>query len=170
MESRRGRSSTRSLLPSSRESRSPSSSSPDSDALLLSEDISSSRDPPKTRTCCGLTTITTPNTSRFANNFHSRVLAKFPFLIEMFYWVLNFITYAVTKNLAAKFLTRDGDVWDLAQSHGEAVLWTEHSSFLSFMFPIKEAAFQSWFLNGHTELITFLNRIYSLVHIPGTVT
>jgi hypothetical protein len=25
-------------------------------------------------------------------------------------------------------------------------------------------------LNGHTDLITFLNRIYSLVHIPGTVT
>jgi hypothetical protein len=168
-ESRRGRSPTRSLLPNSRESRSPSSSSPDSDIFLLPDDHSPSRNTPKTRSCCGLTTVTTPNTSRFANHFHSRVLAKFPFLIEMFYWVLNFLTYAVTKTLAANFLTRGGDVWDLAQAHGISVLWTEHAV-LSFMFPIKEADFQSWFLNGHPDLITFLNRLYSLVHIPGTVT
>jgi hypothetical protein len=88
----------------------------------------------------------------------------------MFYWVLNFLTYAITKTLAAKFLTRGGNVWDLAQDHGIAVLWTEHDSFLRFLFPIKEADFQAWFLDGHTDLITFLNRIYSLVHIPGTVT
>ena len=88
----------------------------------------------------------------------------------MFYWVLNFAIYAITKTLAANFLTRGGDVWDLAQGHGEAVLWTEHESFLRFLFPIKEAEFQSWFLSGHTDLLTFLNRIYSLVHIPGTVT
>jgi hypothetical protein len=88
----------------------------------------------------------------------------------MFYWVLNFLTYAITKTLAANFLTRGGSVWDLAQDHGIAVLWTEHDSFLRFLFPIKEADFQAWFLDGHTDLITFLNRIYSLVHIPGTVT
>lgn len=169
-ESRRGRSPSRSLLPNSRESRSPSSGSPDSEAFLLSDDTPSSRHASKTRTCCGLTTITTPDTSHFADHFHSRVLAKFPFLIEMFYWILNFTAYAITKNLAATFLTRGGDVWDLAQSHGEAVLWTEHDSFLQFLFPIKEVTFQAWFLNGHTDLVTFLNRIYSLVHIPGTVT
>jgi hypothetical protein len=170
-DTRRGRSPTRSLLPNSRESASPDSSSPGSEALLISSDDSPiPRHSPKTRSCCGLATVTTPNTSRFANHFHSRVLAKFPFLIEMFYWVLNFITYAVTKTLAAEFLTRGGNVWDLAQAHGEAVLWTEQDSFLSFLFPVKEVDFQDWFLNGHTDLITFLNRIYSLVHIPGTVT
>ena len=169
-ESRRGRSPTRSLLDSSRDSLSPDSSSQDSIALLSDDESYQSRRQGKTRTCCGLKTITTPNTSRFANHFHSRVLAKFPFLIEMFYWVLNFTAYAITKNLAANFLTRDGSVRDLAQDHGIAVLWTEHDSLLSFLFPIKEVDFQAWFLSGHTELLTFLNRIYSLVHIPGTVT
>ena len=125
---------------------------------------------PKTRSCCGLTTVQTPDNSRFANNIHSRVLAKFPFLIEMFYWALNFVTYALTKAVSAQFLVRGGSVLDLAREHGLQVLWLEHDSFLSFLFPIRENEFQAWFLNGHTDLLTFLNRLYSLVHIPGTVT
>jgi len=132
----------------------------------MADDYSSG---PKTRSCCGLTTVQTPDNSRFANNIHSRVLAKFPFLIEMFYWILNFLAYALTKAVAAQLLVRGGSVWDLAQSHGLQVLWVEHDSFLSFLFPVRENEFQGWFLSGHTTLLTFLNRIYSLVHIPGSV-
>lgn len=125
---------------------------------------------PKTRSCCGLTTVQTPDNSKFASNIHSRVLAKFPFLMEMFYWILNFVTYALTKAVSAQFLVRGGSVLDLAREHGLQVLWLEHDSFLSFLFPIRENEFQGWFLNGHTGLLTHLNRLYSLVHIPGTVT
>jgi len=171
IETRRGRSPTRSLLPHLHD-HSPDSSSPGSDALLLStEEIGSTdRFTSKSRSCCGLTTVYTPNTSRFANNIHSRVLAKFPFLIEMFYWALNFLFYVITKKFAAMVMASGDGIWDLAENHGKEVLWAEQDSILSFLFPITEVDFQNWFLNGHTDLITFLNRIYSLVHIPGTVT
>ncbi|RMZ82304.1 hypothetical protein DV738_g1816, partial [Chaetothyriales sp. CBS 135597] len=146
----------------------------DSELSLLDDDdgtpASASRYPPKERSCCGLTTVGTPNTSRFTRNIHSRILAKFPFLIEMFYWALNFLSYTITKRVAADLLSRGGNVWDLAQEHALQVLQVEHDSPLSPLFPIRESTFQAWFLNGHPGLITFLNRIYSLVHIPGTVT
>ncbi|RMD41018.1 hypothetical protein DV735_g4133, partial [Chaetothyriales sp. CBS 134920] len=177
IEGRRGRSPTRSLIPHAFRSarHSPDSSSQDSELSLLDDDddaipASASRYPPKERSCCGLTTVRTPNTTRFSSNIHSRILAKFPFLIEMFYWALNLLSYTLTKIVAADLLTRGGDVWDLAQEHALQVLHVEHDSPLSVLFPVSESNFQAWFLNGHPDLITFLNRIYSLVHIPGTVT
>lgn len=171
MDTRRGRSPTRSLLQGSASSRSPGSSSPDSEGLLSEDPMAAEyASGPKTRSCCGVTTVQTPDNSRFANNIHSRVLAKFPFLIEMFYWALNFLTYALTKAVSAQFLVRGGSVLDLAREHGLQVLWVEHDSFLSFLFPVRENEFQAWFLDGHTDLLSFLNRIYSLVHIPGSVT
>ena len=113
--------------------------------------------------------VRTPNSSRFADNWHSRVLAKWPFLIEMFYWVLNLLFYTLTKALAQVLFSANDGVRDLAQAHGVLVLDIEHKSWLSFLFPIEERDFQAWFLNGHIGAMTFLNRIYSLVHIPGTV-
>ncbi|RMZ85404.1 hypothetical protein DV737_g717, partial [Chaetothyriales sp. CBS 132003] len=155
------------------ETHSSDSSSQDSELSLLDNDANpASVSPylPKKRSCCGITTVQTPNTTRFARNIHSRLLAKFPFLIEMFYWALNFLSYTVTKIVAADLLSRGGNVWDLAQEHALQVLGVEHNSPFSAFFPISENEFQAWFLNGHPDLITFLNRIYSLVHIPGTVT
>jgi len=57
-----------------------------SDELLQRDDTSdfsidstaSTKDAPKKRWCCGLL-IYTPNTSRFASHFHSRIMQKFPF-------------------------------------------------------------------------------------------
>jgi hypothetical protein len=128
----------------------------------------SSKHPPKKRNCCGLA-VRTPNSSRFANNWHSRVLAKWPFLIEMFYWVLNLAFYSLTKAVAQVLFSTNDGLWQLAQDHGILVLDIEHKSWLRFFFPIYESDFQAWFLNGHLTAITFLNRFYSLVHIPGTV-
>ncbi|KAF2843753.1 hypothetical protein M501DRAFT_985847 [Patellaria atrata CBS 101060] len=126
-----------------------------------------SKHPPKRRNCCG-TVVHTPNSSRFANHFHSRILQKFPFLIEMFYWIVNFGFYACTRAMTEVIFVKE-KVWDIAQDHGTGVLTIEHESFFSIFFPIHEVSFQQWFMNGHTSLLTFLNRIYSLIHIPGTV-
>jgi len=131
--------------------------------------LSSSRDVDgKSRTCFGRA-ITTPNTHRFRNNFHSRILQKFPFLVEMFYWVLNYTVYSFTKGFAASLYEGKGNgVVELAQSHGINILWLEHDSIARFLFPFREVDVQSFFL-GHTSAMTLLNRAYSLVHIPGTV-
>ena len=123
--------------------------------------------PPKRRWCCGLR-ITTPNTSRYADYYHSRVLQKFPFLIEMFYWILTYAFYRITKTASQNLFSESG-IWDVAQDHGLAVLATEQLSWLSFFFPLREVNVQRWFMNGHQTSLTVLNKAYALIHIPGTV-
>ncbi|CEN60906.1 hypothetical protein ASPCAL07577 [Aspergillus calidoustus] len=113
--------------------------------------------------------IRTPNSSRFAHHIHSRILQKLPFLVEMFYWVLNYAFYSCTKAVAQALSPAGTDVVQLAQDHGIGILDIEHRSIFSIFFPIEESDFQAFFLNNHQGWMTFFNRIYSLVHIPGTV-
>jgi len=120
----------------------------------------------KRRPFCG-TSVLTPNTSRFAANWHSRVLYKFPFLIEMFYWIVTYAVYRLTHVLSQALFS--DAIWDLAQAHGLAVLEFEQFSALRFLFPVPELSVQQWFLAGHADLLTFFNKAYALIHIPGTV-
>lgn len=146
-----------------------------SDELLQRDDSSdfsldsnaSTKEAPKKRSCCGLL-IYTPNTSRFASNFHSRIMQKFPFLMEMFYWIITYAFYRTTSILSQAIFSETG-IWDVAQDHGLAVLDFEQFSFARFLFPITEKSVQQWFLHDHQTALTFLNRFYALVHIPGTV-
>ena len=125
-----------------------------------------SKHPPKSRRCCGLI-IYTPNTSRFTDHVHSRILQKYPFLIEMFYWIITYLFYRMTKVVSQAIFTKG--IIEVAESHGLAVLEFEQFSFLSFLFPWKEYDVQQWFMHGHQDLLTTLNRAYALIHIPGTV-
>lgn len=120
-------------------------------------------------TCCGIP-IWQMDTSRFAGNLHSRILQKFPFLVEMFYWALNYVAYSMTKRIAAHvFATHGGEeVTALAQSHAIDILTLEHDTFLSVFFPITEVSVQRFFLH-HQSILSIFNQLYSLVHIPGTV-
>jgi len=129
--------------------------------------VSTVQFPPKRRRWCGLR-IYTPNTSRFRNNIHSRVLQKFPFLIEMFYWIINYAFYRMTSVTSQRLFAGRG-IWHVAESHGIAVLEFEQFGWLSFLFPIQERSVQQWFMEGHQGALTFLNRTYALIHIPGTV-
>jgi hypothetical protein len=152
-----------------------------SDALLAYPDSDSDADyyynntptttttkyPPKVRKWC-CTKLVMPNTSRFRNNLHSRVLQRFPFLIEMFYWIINYAFYRLTAVLSARLFAGRG-IWDVSQEHGIAVLAAEDHGFLGFLFPVKEQSVQQWFMHGHQDALTVLNKCYALVHIPGTV-
>ncbi|PIA93060.1 hypothetical protein CB0940_04323 [Cercospora beticola] len=123
---------------------------------------------PKTRSCCGLWQITTPNTSRFQNHIHSRLFQKFPFLVEMLYWVLNYLFYRMTTILSNKIFAGQG-IWTAAQSHAITLLSFEHLSIFRYLFLIRELDIQQWFMHGHQDLLTFLDRFYSLIHIPGSM-
>ena len=125
------------------------------------------KNPPKQRRVCGLS-VYTPNTSRFANYYHSRLLQKFPFLIEMFYWIITYAFYRCTS-LTSQAIFSKTAIWDVAQDHGLAILEFEQESWLSFLWPIREVEVQKWFMNGHQTFLTVLNRSYALIHIPGTV-
>jgi|TARA_R110002003_G_scaffold132_11_gene12475 hypothetical protein len=137
----------------------------DSDSDL--DDVSTAKDPPKVRDlgCCK---VTTPNTSRFRNNIHSRILQRFPFLIEMFYWIINYAFYRMTSVLSSRLFAGRG-IWDVAQEHGISVLEAEEYGVLKFLFPIRERDVQQWFMQGHQDALTVLNKCYALIHIPGTV-
>ncbi len=127
---------------------------------------SSSKQPPKRRRCLGIA-LYTPNTSRFSDNIHSRLLQKFPFLIEIFYWIITYLFYRMTKVFSQMIF--DKTIIDVAQAHGLAVLEFEQFSWASFLFPWKEHDVQIWFMEGHQTALTVLNRAYALIHIPGTV-
>ncbi len=130
-------------------------------------DVNTAKYPPKVRKLC-CTKVVMPNTSRFRNNIHSRILQRFPFLIEMFYWIINYAFYRMTAVLSAKLFIGRG-IWDVSQEHGIAVLEAEEHGILSFLFPIREQSIQQWFMHGHQDALTVLNKCYALVHIPGTV-
>ena len=121
---------------------------------------------PKRRTFCGCV-VHTPNTSRFSDHVHSRILKKFPFLIEMFYWIITYLFYRMTKVVSQMIFTKS--IIDVAQAHGLSVLEFEQFSWLSFLFPWKEHDVQHWFMEGHQSALTVLNRAYALIHVPGTV-
>lgn len=123
--------------------------------------------PSKKRSCCG-TVIHTPNSSRYANYWHSRFIQKFPFLVEMFYWAVNLLFYVSVKQASELIFATDG-VWQTAEDHGIAVLALEHESAVSFLFPVREVDVQHFFRNGHQNMLTVLNRAYSMIHIPVTV-
>lgn len=121
----------------------------------------------KQRICCGLT-IVSPNSSRFSHYLHSRILQKFPFLVEMFYWITTYLFYRLTKVISQEIFSKTG-IWDVAQDHGLAVLEFEQIGWLTILFPVTEHDFQQWFMHGHQTALTVLNRAYALIHIPGTV-
>ena len=132
----------------------------------LQDPLSAAKHGSKRRKFCGFV-ISTPNSSRFSNHIHSRILQKFPFLIEMFYWIITYLFYRLTKVTSQMIFTKS--IIEVAQAHGLAILEFEQYSWASFLFPIKEHSVQHWFMEGHQDALTLLNRAYALIHIPGTV-
>ncbi|TDZ34841.1 hypothetical protein C8035_v010282 [Colletotrichum spinosum] len=135
--------------------------------------------PPKYRTIFGCLRVRTPNSSRFANHVHSRILQKFPFLVEMFYWAISFFFYRMTGSLAQSYYGGRDSLWEVAQGHGLFLLEAEANFFGEGTRTGPERWVEwrvsHWFLNGaqigdyRGIWLTILNRGYSLIHIPGTV-
>ncbi len=134
---------------------------------LTIDSMSTLKNPPRRRKCCGISFFT-PNTTRFADNYHSRIMQKYPFLMEMFYWIITYGFYRCTKLLSQSIFSKTG-IWDVAMGHGLAILEFEQFSWLSFLWPVHERDVQHWFMHGHQTFLTVLNRSYALIHIPGTV-
>ncbi|RKF78575.1 putative integral membrane protein [Golovinomyces cichoracearum] len=117
---------------------------------------------------CGFITIENKNSGRFSQNLHSRILRKFPFLLEMFYWIITYAFYRCTAILSQAIFSKTG-IWDVARDHALSILEFEHFSLLSFLWPVHERDVQQWFMRNHQTFLTVLNRSYALIHIPGTV-
>ncbi|KAF1989932.1 integral membrane protein [Aulographum hederae CBS 113979] len=105
--------------------------------------------------------VTTPNTRVFRGRLLSRLLRKFPFLVEAWYWALIYWVYQLGRAFTAVTLV-EGTV-DVARTHALQLIHLEKRLHIFWELPI-----QHFFLR-HTLTMTWINRIYSFIHIPGTI-
>ncbi|EPE07590.1 integral membrane protein [Ophiostoma piceae UAMH 11346] len=107
--------------------------------------------------------VITPNTEVFKDRLLSRVLRKFPFLVEAWYWALIYWVYQLGRAFSAVFII-DESVVDVARRHALQLVHIEQRLGIFIELPI-----QQYFMQ-HPTLMHWINRIYSFIHIPGTIT
>ncbi|WEW58452.1 hypothetical protein PRK78_003920 [Emydomyces testavorans] len=105
--------------------------------------------------------VITPNTAVFRDRLLSRLLQKFPFLVECWYWALVYWTYQLGRAFTA--VTLQAGTVDVARRHALQLIELEEKLCIFW-----EIEIQQYFLQ-RPLLMTWINRIYSFVHIPGTV-
>ncbi|KAK3311061.1 PAP2 superfamily-domain-containing protein [Chaetomium strumarium] len=105
--------------------------------------------------------VTTPNTEVFRTRFLSRVLQRFPFLVEVWYWALIYWVYQLGRAFTA--VTLQESTVHTAREHALQVIHVEQRLGIFI-----EPAVQRWFLQSPT-LMRWTNRVYSFIHIPGTI-
>ncbi|KAJ4362503.1 hypothetical protein N0V83_010597 [Neocucurbitaria cava] len=105
--------------------------------------------------------VISPNTRRFQDYFLSRLLKKFPFLVEAWYWALIYWVYQLGRAFSAVTMV-EGTV-NVARRHALQVIHLEQHLHIFY-----ELSVQNWFLQ-HPFLMHWTNRIYSFIHIPGTI-
>ncbi|KAH7008502.1 PAP2 superfamily-domain-containing protein [Ilyonectria destructans] len=105
--------------------------------------------------------VTTPNTLVFKDRLVSRILQKFPFLVEAWYWFQIYWVYQVGRAITALTLV-EGTV-NVARRHALQLIHIEQNLLIFWEVP-----FQQWFL-GHPTILHWINRLYSFIHIPGTI-
>ncbi|KAI0049880.1 hypothetical protein FA95DRAFT_778687 [Auriscalpium vulgare] len=106
--------------------------------------------------------FTPRDTSKYADNWFSRTLFRFPFLLEVLYWALTYWIYQIARAVSAVLFIDEGTV-DTARRHAIQLLEFERN--LGIQSETKIQAF----VMSHTWAITSLNRIYSFIHIPATI-
>ncbi|RDI88092.1 hypothetical protein Vi05172_g2001 [Venturia inaequalis] len=105
--------------------------------------------------------ILTPNSRAFENSRFSRIVKKMPFIQEVWYWGLIYWVYQLGRAFTAVTLV-EGTV-HVARKHALQLIELEKSLHLFWELPI-----QQFFLQ-YPFAMTWINRIYSFIHIPGTI-
>ncbi|KAF2104902.1 hypothetical protein NA57DRAFT_71103 [Rhizodiscina lignyota] len=105
--------------------------------------------------------LTSPNTRVFKGCLLSRLLRKFPFLVEAWYWALIYWVYQLGRAFTAVTLVES--TVDVARQHALQLIHIEQKLHIFWEVPIQKA------FMAHPLLMTWTNRIYSFIHIPGTI-
>ncbi|KAJ5766374.1 uncharacterized protein N7511_003990 [Penicillium nucicola] len=105
--------------------------------------------------------ISSPNTAIFQDRLLSRLLRKLPFLVECWYWALVYWTYQLGRAFTA--VTLKDDTVDVARRHALQLIKMEESLGIFL-----ETMIQRDFLL-RPRAMTWINWIYSFIHIPGTI-
>lgn len=135
--------------------------SPDSEAAFLdNDDVPAAR--LRTLRLFGWSRdIYTPNSAIHQHRLLSRVLRKFPFLAECWYWALIYWTYQLGRAFTA--VTLKDDTVDVARIHALQVIAVEQQLRI-----FVEPEIQQFFLQ-YPVLMRWINWLYSFIHIPGTI-
>ncbi|KAG9236437.1 hypothetical protein BJ875DRAFT_227459 [Amylocarpus encephaloides] len=105
--------------------------------------------------------VMTPNTRRFREYFLSRLLERFPFLVECWYWALIYWVYQLGRAATAVWIVA-GTI-HAARYHALQVITAEEQLHMFWELPIQQ------FFMKHEFMMTWINRIYSFIHIPGSI-
>ncbi|PGG97022.1 hypothetical protein GX51_07521 [Blastomyces parvus] len=105
--------------------------------------------------------IMTPNTAKYRHRCFSRFLRRFPFLVECWYWTLLYWTYQLARAFTA--VTLQDKTVDIARKHALQLIKLEQSLHIFW-----EPYIQHYFLQ-RPMLLTWINWLYSFIHIPGTI-
>ncbi|KAJ7778265.1 PAP2 superfamily-domain-containing protein [Mycena metata] len=107
-------------------------------------------------------TVRSRNTAVWRNTHVSRALRRFPFLVEVWYWLLVYWTYQLGRAFTA--VTLQDNTLAVSREHALSLIHLEQK--LNIFI---EPAVQGYVIARPT-LLGALNRIYSFIHIPGTIT
>jgi len=105
--------------------------------------------------------VTSPNTEIHKDRFLSRLLRQFPFLVEVWYWALIYWVYQLGRAFTA--VTLQLSTVDTARKHALQVIHLEQR-----LHMFVEGDIQQYFLQ-YPSLMRAINRVYSFIHIPGTI-
>lgn len=105
--------------------------------------------------------VMSPNTRRYQDYFLSRLLQKFPFLVEAWYWALIYWVYQLGRAFSAVTMV-EGTV-NVARRHALQIIHLEQRLHIFLELDV-----QAWFLK-HPFILHWTNRTYSFIHIPGTI-
>ncbi|KAL1969118.1 hypothetical protein VTN77DRAFT_372 [Rasamsonia byssochlamydoides] len=89
------------------------------------------------------------------HNIQSRLLARFPFLIEIWYWLLTYWTYQGLRAVSAKAIAGNDAVFDTAYIHAFEILFFERIFHLDI-----ELWLQRFVLQNMPWLMYLLTRVY----------
>lgn len=107
--------------------------------------------------------IRIPDTERFRRNVVSRFLAYFPFLMEVWYWLLTYWVYQIAR--ACQALTMGSSTRATSQEHGIWLLNLEKKLGLDMELWLQGVIIKE----GRGGLLWFFNKTYAMVHIPATI-
>ncbi|KAJ6627920.1 PAP2 superfamily-domain-containing protein [Mycena sp. CBHHK59/15] len=107
-------------------------------------------------------TVRSKNTAIWRHTRVSRALRRFPFLVEVWYWLLVYWTYQLARAFTA--VTLQDNTLAVSREHALQLIRLEQRLAV-FVEPAVQA-----FILARPALLAALNRIYSFIHIPGTIT
>ncbi|XAO22009.1 hypothetical protein I312_100772 [Cryptococcus bacillisporus CA1280] len=105
--------------------------------------------------------VRVPGNERFRGTWTSRLLGMFPFLMEVWYWLLTYWIYQVARAIQA--LTMGADFRVLAEKHAREIIAIERWLHIDCELSLQK------FVMKTDWLLIFFNKTYAMVHIPATI-